>query len=335
MQIDWSSLGFGYVPTKSHIRYTYKDGKWTGGELRKEHSITLPIAATVFHYGQALFEGMKAFYRKDGKVCIFRPTENATRINLTASHILMPEIPEELFLDALNKVVKDNIEYVPPYGTGGSLYIRPFMFGSGEQLGVAPSKTYEFMIFVSPVGPYYKGGIKPVEAYVMEEIDRAAPRGTGHIKVAGNYAASLKPHKIIKEKGCQIALFLDPATHQYIDEFGTSNFLAITKDGKYVTPKSDSILGSITNKSLMTIAEDIGISVENRQVHKSELENFAEVGACGTAVVITPVSRIFFGSKIYTYGNEIGPVLKKLYDRMMAIQTGDLPDTHNWLVEVK
>lgn len=334
MKIDWQNLGFNYIPLNSHIRYTHEDGKWNNGSLFKEPYLTLPIAATCFHYGQAAFEGLKAFRCKDGKVRIFRPTENARRLNGTLNYILAPEIPEEMFLNAIQRVIRDNVEYIPPYGTGGSLYIRPFVIGSGAHIGIAPSKKYEFIVFVVPVGPYYKGGMKPVDSLVIEEIDRAAPKGTGHIKVAGNYAAGLKPDKMAKEKNCQVPLFLDAKTHQYIEEFGTSNFFAITKDRKYVTPESGSILGSITNKSLMQVAADLGLKVERRVVPKEELADFAEVGACGTAVVITPVGRIFIGDTVYNYGQEIGEVSKQLYERITGIQYGEYPDMHNWMVDL-
>ena len=228
----------------------------------------------------------------------------------------------------------DNIEYVPPYGSGGSLYIRPLYIGVGPQIGVAPASDYELLIMVMPVGPYYKGGMKPVRAMVIEDYDRAAPLGTGTIKLGGNYGASLKPAKLAKEKGFPIPLFMDPKTHEYVDELGTSNFFGITKDGVYATPKSSSILGSITNKSLQQIAKDMGMKVECRQIHRNELGNFAEVAACGTAVVITPISEIVTAEKTYTYGETCGPTLKKLYDTMTGIQYGELPDTHSWTFEV-
>ena len=299
------------------------------------YGITLSVAANVLHYGQAIFEGMKAFACKDGKVRIFRPDENAKRLNSSARQLVMAEFPEDRFVEAVREVVRDNIDYVPPYGTGGSLYIRPVMFGTQPQIGVNASNEYELVIMVMPVGPYYKNGIKPVDAMISLDYDRAAPRGTGHIKAAGNYAASLLSSKICKEKfHCPVALFLDPATHTYVDEFSTSNFLAITKDGKYVTSLSNSILPSVTNKSLMTIAADLGMDVERRPVKATELPDFAEVAACGTAVVLTPVGRIFHGDKVYDYHlTEIGPVLKKLYDRMQEIQHGEVEDTHNWMVE--
>lgn len=335
MEIDWKNLGFSYMPVNSNIRFSFRDGKWGKGRLTADFNINVPAAATCFHYGQACFEGLKAFKCKDGKIRVFRPEENARRLNKTLSHILAPEVPEDMFIGALKELIKDNEEYVPPYGTGGSLYIRPFVIGTSPQIGISPSKDYEFVMMVMPVGPYYKSGIKPVIAYIIEEYDRAAPSGTGHVKVAGNYAAGLLPRSIAHNKGAQVALFMDPATHQYVEEFGTSNFIAVTKDGKYVTPDSCSILGSITNLSLMQLARDLGIDVERRKVHRSELKDFAEVGACGTAVVITPVGNIIGKNEDYKYGTgEMGPVLKRLYMEMTGVQFGEIPDKHNWLLEL-
>ncbi|OGV58208.1 MAG: branched chain amino acid aminotransferase [Lentisphaerae bacterium GWF2_52_8] len=334
MKIDWGKLGFSYMPVKSHIRHTYENGAWDKGTLCHEHTITLPIAATCLHYGQAAFEGLKAFRCKDGQVRVFRPDENGERLNMTLRHILAPEVPRELFLEAVRRVVRDNIDFVPPYGTGGSLYIRPLHIGASAQIGIAPSAKYEFIVLVTPVGSYYKGGITPVDALVVEDFDRTAPKGTGHIKVAGNYAASLKPSKIAKEKGFEVALFLDSKTHEYVEEFGTSNFIGITKDGVYVTPDSQSILGSITNKSLMQIAKDLGIPVERRAVHKDELGDFAEIGACGTAVVITPVRRITIGDKTYNYGEACGPILRRLYEEVQGIQYGERIDRHSWMMDI-
>ncbi len=333
-EIDWSTLGFGYMPTRSHVRMTWKNGKWSEPVLVKDPNIKMSIAATCLHYGQEAFEGLKCFKCKDGKVRAFRPVENARRMNNTADYILMPRIPEELYLKCIKMVVKDNIDYVPPYGSGGSLYVRPLLIGTGAQIGVSPSNMYDFIILVTPVGAYYKGGLKPVEALVILDYDRAAPRGTGHIKVGGNYAASLISSKAAHEQGYPITLFLDPAGHTFIDEFGTSNFFAITKDGKYVTPKSHSILPSITNKTLQQIAQDIGLKVENRPIDKKELADFAEVAACGTAVVITPVSKIVLGDKVYDYGTTCGKTLQKLYSQVTGIQHGELPDIHNWLVDM-
>jgi len=334
MNIEWDKLGFEFRPVKSNFRYHYADGKWNEGKLHTTYDITMSVAANCLHYGQAIFEGLKAFRCRDGKVRVFRPQENARRLNSSAEYLLMPDLPEELFLKALRAVIADNIDYVPPYGTGGSLYIRPVMFGTTPQIGISASREYEFVMLVVPVSAYYQGGIKPVDAMISVDLDRAAPHGTGHIKTAGNYAASLYPTKKVKEKGCSVALFTDPARHEFIDEFGTSNFLAITRDGTYVTPLSSSVLPSITNLSLMQVAKDCGIPVERRPIRRSELPEFAEVAACGTAVIITPVGHLYDGDKVYTYSAEIGPTLKRLYDGITGIQYGELPDRHNWMYEL-
>lgn len=333
--IDWASLGFQYMPVRSHIRYTWKDGAWSEGVLSSDHTITMSIAATCLHYGQAAFEGLKAFRCKDGKVRVFRPWENHKRMNSTVHQLLGPEIPEEMFLDAVRTVVRDNMDYVPPYGSGGSLYIRPLYIGTGPQIGVAPANQYDFLMMVMPVGAYYKDGLHGVPSLIMENYDRAAPLGMGRFKVAGNYGASLMPAKEAKKKGFPIPLFLDPKEHKYIDEFGTSNFLAISKDGtKYLTSDSISILPSVTNKSLMQVAADLGLTVEKRRIEVGELADFSEVDACGTAVVITPISSVTYGDRVFEYGHECGPVSRKLYDRLTGIQYGEAEDTHNWLFEV-
>ncbi|MCQ2379762.1 MAG: branched-chain amino acid aminotransferase [Victivallaceae bacterium] len=336
VNIDWDALTFQFSKTKSVIRFKYTNGAWDDGRLTDDYTVTMSVAANVLHYGQAIFEGLKAFRCKDGKVRIFRPDENGRRLNSSARQIVMPEFPVERFVEACRQLVADNIEYVPPYGSGGSMYIRPVMYGTTPQIGVNPASDFELVIMCMPVGSYYKNGIKPVDAMISRDFDRAAPHGTGHIKCAGNYAASLLSGKTAKEKyHCPVALFLDPGTHTYIDEFGTSNFLAISKDGKYVTSLSESILPSITNKSLMQVAEDLGMPVERRKVRAEELADFAEVAACGTAVVITPVGRIMDGDKVYDYHlTTIGPALKAIYDRVLAIQHGEYPDTHNWMVQV-
>ncbi len=334
MNIDWKNLGFKFMPVKSNIRYHYDNGRWSEGELCNSYELTLSVASNCLHYGQAAFEGLKAFKCRDGKVRVFRALENARRLNSSISHLLMPEIPEEMFLEAVTRVVRDNIDYVPPYGTGGSLYIRPVIVGTSPQIGIAPSETYEFIILVVPVGPYYKNGIKPVNAYLVDEFDRAAPAGTGRIKIAGNYAASLTPTRLAKNKGCDVALFLDAKTHNYIEEFGTSNFIAITKEGHYVTPRSESILPSITNMSLIALAEQQGISVERRPVHRRELKDFIEVGACGTAVVITPIGKIVAQDGEYCYPDHIGPLLKGLYDAMTGIHYGEKADDFGWMMDI-
>lgn len=332
--IDWASLGFSYTPVRSHIHYTWKNGAWSEGALSNDPFITMSIAATCLHYGQAAFEGLKAFRCKDGRVCVFRPWENHKRMNRTVHQLLAPEIPEEMFLDAVRRVVRDNIDYIPPYGSGGSLYIRPLHVGTGPRIGVQPADQYEFLILVTPVGAYYKDGLHGVPSMIVEDYDRAAPLGMGQFKVAGNYGASLMPAKLAKQKGFPIPLFLDPREHKYIDEFGTSNFLAITKDGRYVTSDSASILPSVTNMSLMQMARDLGITVEKRKIEVGELADFAEVDACGTAVVITPISSVTYGEKVFEYGKECGPVSKKLYDRLTGVQHGEVADEHGWLFEV-
>ena len=334
--IDWKSLGFAYMDTNCHIRYVWRDGKWDAGELVQSPYMPIHIAATALHYGQAAFEGLKAFCRKDGKVSLFRPQENAKRMQTTARRTCMAEVPTEMFVDACQRVVKANLEYVPPYGTGGSMYVRPLLFGSGEQIGVAPADEYTFLVLVTPVGAYYKGGLQAVKAMVQDEYDRAAPRGTGHIKVGGNYAAGLYPHLEAKKLGYPVELYLDPKEHKWIEEFSTSNFLAITKDGKYVTPKSSSILPSITNLTLRQLAQDAGIPVEVRPVAFAEVTTFAEVAACGTAVVITPVYQIERAGQVYKTGPEsgCGPVLQQLYNAVQGIQYGERPDVHGWNVEV-
>lgn len=334
--IDWDKLEFEYRPAKTNIRFTYDNGQWGEGRLTEDLFLDLHVAATCIHYGQACFEGLKAHSCRDGKVRIFRPDENGKRLSESSEYILGPDVPVDMFVEGVKKVVKDNIDYVPPYGTGGALYIRPVLIGTTPRIGIRPSDTYELIILVIPVGPYYKGGIKPVDALVMDGFDRAAPLGTGRFKVAGNYAGGLTPAKFAKDRGFPINLFLDAKTHTLIDEFGTSNFIGITKDGKYVTPKSASTLPSITNKSLMQLAEDIGIEVEKRDISLEDLTELAEVGACGTAVIITPIHHIVHGDCTYTFGDGscCGPVLQKLYDALTSIHRGETEDVHGWMIDV-
>jgi branched-chain amino acid aminotransferase len=335
-EIDWSSLGFRYMDTDSHIRYTWKDGSWDSGELVKEPYLSIHIAASCLHYGQAAFEGMKAFRCKDGKIRVFRPQDNAGRLAMTSRRICMPEVPEALFLDALSRVIKANEAYVPPYGTGGSLYLRPLLIGTGAQIGVAPGLEYAFIVLVVPVGPYYKGGLQPVRAIIYDEFDRAAPLGVGHVKVGGNYAASLFAHEKAKHEGYPVELYLDAKEHKYIEEFATSNFIGI-KNNSYVTPDSPSILPSVTNKTLKQIATDLGMNVEVRPVPFEELGTFSEIGACGTAVVVTPVCEVRRGETVIRVGSETGcgPVLQKLYEIVQGIQYGERPDTHGWCWEIE
>ncbi len=335
-EIDWKNLGFGYMDTNCHIQYVWKNGAWDGGELVKEPYLKMHIAAACLHYGQEAFEGLKAFRCKDGKIRLFRPMENAMRMFRTAHRTCMAQVPPEMFLDAVKRVVKANEEFIPPYGTGGSLYVRPLLVGSGVQIGVAPAKEYTFIVLVTPAGEYYKGGLKPVRAIIYDEYDRAAPLGTGDVKVGGNYAASLFAHEKAKAAGYPVELYLDSKEHKYIEEFATSNFLGIKRDGTYVTPDSTSVLPSVTNMTLKQIAADSGRRVEVRSIPFEELTDFAEVAACGTAVVVTPVCEITRGDTVVKIGDpdKCGPVVQELFDKVQAIQYGEAPDTHGWCVEV-
>ena len=334
--IDWANLGFGFSEVNCHIRYVWRDGKWSEGEFIKKPEITMHIGASCLHYGQECFEGMKAFRQKDGKIVVFRPEENAKRMARTAERCVMPAVPVDMFVEAVDKVVRANEEYVPPYGTGGSLYIRPLLIGTGPQIGVAPAKEFTFMVIVMPVGAYYKGGLKPVRAVILDDWDRAAPLGMGDVKVGGNYAASLYAHEKAKRDGWPVELYLDAKTHQYVEEFSTSNFLGITKDGTYVTPDSRSVLPSITNLSLMQCAEDLGWKVERRPIPYTEIKDFAEVAACGTAVVVTPVWEITRGDDVIVISDKdaVGEHLQKLYETVQGIQYGVLEDVHGWCHEV-
>lgn len=330
--IDWNTLGFKYRDTNCHIRYVWRDGKWDKGNLVESPLMEVHIAAACLHYGQAAFEGLKIFRQKDGTISAFRPRENARRMADTAHRTCMAEVPEEIFLEAIQRVVRANEEYIPPYGTGGSLYVRPLLIGSGAQIGIAPSNEYTFMVLVIPVGAYYRGGLQPVRAIVYDDYDRAAPHGVGHVKVAGNYAASLYAHEKAKKAGYPVELYLDAREHRYIEEFATSNFIGITQDKRYVTPCSPSILPSVTNNTLQQIARDCGMKVEVRNVPFEELATFAEVGACGTAVVVTPVNEITRGDTTIRVGpaTGCGPVLQQLFERVQGIQYGEMPDIHNW-----
>ncbi|HOO72140.1 MAG TPA: branched-chain amino acid aminotransferase [Spirochaetota bacterium] len=334
--LDWENLPFGYVKTDYNIRFFYKNGSWDNGELHAEETLPMHMAAPCLHYGQECFEGMKAFETVDGRIVAFRPEENARRLNRSGERIYIPEIPEKMFMDALDKVITANVQYVPPFGTGASLYIRPLSIGIGARVGLGPADEYVFLIFVTPVGPYYKGGFTPVKALALEDFDRAAPRGVGDCKVGGNYAAGLKGGQFGKAKGYPIVLYLDSAEKKYVDEFGTSNFIGI-KGNTYVTPKSQSILPSITNDSLAIIAQDMGMKIERRPVAIDELAEFDEVGAVGTAAVITPVNQVDYMGKTYTFGkgDKAGPVITELYSRLTRIQTGDIEDKYGWLHEIK
>jgi branched-chain amino acid aminotransferase len=332
--VDWKNLPFGYLKTDYNLRCYFRNGKWGKVEVTDSEYINLHMAATCLHYGQEAFEGMKAFRGKDNKVRIFRWKDNAKRMRDTAIGIKMAAVPEEIFREAIFKAVKLNERFVPPYGHGASLYVRPLLIGSGAEVGVKPAREYLFLVFVTPVGPYFKEGFHPVDVMICRDFDRAAPLGTGSIKVGGNYAASLTSLDVAHNLGFATALYLDAKEKKYIDEAGPANFFGI-KENKYITPKSRSILPSITNMSLMDMARDMGMTVERRPVEVSELSTFEEVGACGTAAVITPIKKICDPemNKIYEYckdGNP-GPVSSELYYKLTAIQNGDSEDKFGWI----
>ncbi len=332
--INWSELSFGYMKTDYNVRCYYRDGKWGELEVSSSEILNIHMAATCLHYGQEAFEGLKAFRGKDGKVRVFRMEENGKRMQTSSKGIVMAEFPVERFEEAVRKVIKLNERFIPPYGSGASLYVRPLLIGLGAQVGVAPASEYMFLVFVTPVGPYFKSGFKPVPVCIMRDYDRAAPHGTGTIKVGGNYAASLAAGRKAQEKGYAAVLYLDPKDKKYLDECGPANFFGI-KDNKYVTPASTSILPSITNKSLQQLAEDMGLTVERRPIPVEELDTFEETAECGTAAVITPISRIddLDESKSYIFSKDgkPGPVCEKLYHKLQGIQTGDEPDPYGWV----
>lgn len=335
--IKWEQLGFGFSDVNCHLRMTWKNGKWSKPVFVRDPWIKMHIGAACLHYGQECFEGIKAFRQKSGKIVIFRPDENAKRMYRTAERTCMPPVPVDVFVDACKAIVKKNSEFVPPYGTGGSMYLRPLLIGTGPQIGVAPAKEYTFMIMVMPVGAYYKGGIKPVRAVIYDEYDRAAPQGMGDVKVGGNYAASIFAHEKAKHNGWPVELYLDAKTHKFVEEFATSNFAGISKSGAYVTPDSRSVLPSVTNMSLKQCAKDLGIKVECRPVPYSEIKKFQAVAALGTAVVITPVWEITRNKDVIKISEpeQVHPTLQALYDRVQGIQYGRIADKHHWCLEVK
>lgn len=334
--LDWKNLGFQYLPTHGQIQCDFSEGKWGALQVKTEPFLSMHVAANCLHYGQACFEGLKAFTTKSGKIVIFRPDQNAARMQQSAHRLMMQAPSTELFVEACRRAVELNRDFVPPYGTGASLYLRPLLIGTEPAVGVKPSSTYSFIVLVTPVGPYYKDGFKPLETMVMEEYDRAAPKGTGRAKMAGNYAASLRPGDDAKRKGFPIVLYLDPKENKYVDEFGSSNFIGITHAGEYKTPDSYSILQSITNESLQVLAKEMGLKVVKEPIPVANLDQFKEVGACGTAVVITPIHAIHFGQRKFTFGlpDQAGETLLRLYQAFQAIQFGDVPDRHGWLSAV-
>ena len=336
--IDWSNLGFGYIKTDKRYVSNYKNGAWDDGVLTEDDQITISECACVLQYAQTVFEGLKAYTTEDGHVVCFRPDLNAARLKDSAARLEMPTFPEDKFIDAVVKTVEANIDYVPPFGSGASLYIRPYMFGSDAVIGVKPANEYQFRIFCTPVGPYFKGGAKPITIRVSD-FDRAAPHGTGDIKAGLNYAMSLHAIVDAHKQGYDENMYLDAATRTKVEETGGANFIFLTKDNKVVTPKSGSILPSITRRSLIYVAEKyLGLEVEEREVYLNELKDFAECGLCGTAAVISPVG------KIVDHGNEIclpsgmdemGPVTKKLYDTLTGIQMGRIEAPEGWIKVIK
>ena len=335
--IDWGNLGFSYMPTDKRYVANYKNGAWDEGTLSDDPMITMSECACVLQYAQTCFEGIKAYTTEDGRIVTFRPDLNAKRMADSARRLQMPVFPEERFIEAVVETVKANAAYVPPYGSGATLYIRPFMFGIDSIIGVKPATEYQFRVFTTPVGPYFKGGAKPITIRVSD-VDRAAPHGTGDIKAGLNYAMSLYNIVDAHNQGFDENLYLDPGTRTFVEETGGANFMFITKDGKFVTPKSNSILPSVTRRSLMVVAKDyLGMEVEERPVRKDELGDFAECGLCGTAAVISPVG------KIVDHGHEIclpsgmddmGPVTKKLYDTLTGIQMGRIQAPEGWIKEI-
>ncbi|MCR5103839.1 MAG: branched-chain amino acid aminotransferase [Eubacterium sp.] len=334
--IDWGSLGFGYVQTDASYVSNFKDGKWDDGAITTDHTINMSECACVLHYSQSCFEGLKAYTTEDGRVVTFRPDMNAKRMVDTAERLEMPPFPEDRFIDAVEKVVKANIDWVPPYGSGATLYIRPFMFGINEVIGVKPADEYHFRILTTPVGPYFKGGAKPITIRVSD-FDRAAPHGTGHIKAGLNYAMSLHAIVDAHKKGFDENMYLDPATRTKVEETGGANFIFI-KGNKFITPKSSSILPSVTRRSLEVVAEKyLGMEVEEREVFLDEVPTFEECGLCGTAAVISPVGKVVDHGKEIAFPSgmeDMGPVTKKLYDTLTGIQMGRIEGPEGWVHEI-
>lgn len=337
VNIDWDSLTFSYQPVSKRYVANYKDGKWGKGGLTEDATVTLNECAGILQYCQEVFEGLKAYKTKDGRVVTFRPDLNAQRMYDSARRLEMPPVPKEMFLEAVDQVVAANVDWIPPYESGGSLYLRPYLFATGPVIGVKPSDEYQFRLFATPVGSYFKNGIKPITLCVSD-FDRAAPHGTGHIKAGLNYAMSLHAYITAHTKGFDENMFLDPATRTYVEETGGANFLFVTKTGTIVTPKSDSILPSITRRSLMHIAESLGYKTEQRPVKFDELGDFAECGLCGTAAVICPVGKVAGRGKEIAFPSgmsEMGPVLTKLYETLRGIQLGTVEAPAGWIREIK
>ncbi len=335
--LDWANIGFEYMTTDQRYVANYKDGKWDEGGLTTDANVVINECAGILQYCQECFEGLKAYRTEDGSIVTFRPDLNAERMMDSAARLEMPQFPKERFLAAVDAVVKANADWVPPYGSGATFYLRPYMFASGPVIGVKPSHEYQFRIFGTPVGPYFKGGVKPLTLCVSD-FDRAAPHGTGHIKAGLNYAMSLHAHSVAHAAGYDENMFLDPATRTYVEETGGANFLFITKDNEVVTPKSDSILPSITRRSLVYVAEHyLGLKVTQRPVALAELADFAECGLCGTAAVISPVGKVVDHGKEICFASgmtEMGPITKKLYETLTGIQMGRIEAPEGWIRKI-
>jgi len=336
IDMDWANLGFQYIKTDYRYISLWKDGAWDKGMLTQDSRLHISEGSTAIHYGQQCFEGMKAFRTKDQKVVLFRPEQNARRMNGSCRRVMMPEMPETQFIAACIEVVRANASWVPPYGSGASLYLRPYMIGVGDNIGVRPAQEYLFGVFCIPVGPYFKNGFRPVQ-FMVSEFDRAAPRGTGAAKVGGNYGASLLSHHIAVAADFADCIYLDPLTHTKIEEAGSSNFFGITEDRTFITPKSDSLLPSITKYSLIHIAKNyLGMKTVEGDIYIDKLDHFTEAGACGTAAVITPIGEIHYKDTIYRFGDSSkpGPYTEKLYQTLVGIQLGEIEAPEDWLVEV-
>ncbi|PAB01313.1 branched-chain amino acid aminotransferase [Enterococcus canintestini] len=336
MEINWAELGFDYMKLPYRFIAHFKNGAWDSGQLTEDEFLHIHEGSTALHYGQQCFEGLKAYGRKDGKINLFRPDQNSARLNRSARRLLMPEVPEELFLTAIKQVVLANREFVPPYGTGATLYLRPLLIGVGPNIGVHAAPEYIFTVFCMPVGAYFKGGLTPTN-FIVSDYDRAAPKGTGAAKVGGNYAASLLPGEEAKARNFSDCIYLDPETHTKIEEVGSANFFGITQDEQFVTPKSPSILPSITKYSLLFLAKErLGLETLEEDVPINNLARFKEAGACGTAAVISPIGGIQYEDKFHVFysESEVGPVTQKLYDELTGIQFGDKPAPTGWIITV-
>lgn len=337
VELDWANLGFSYMKLPYRYIAYYKNGQWQDGGLTADATLHLSESSPALHYGQQAFEGLKAYRTKSGSIQLFRPDQNAERLQRTADRLLMPQVPTHMFVDACKQVTKANKDYVPPYGTGGTLYLRPLLIGVGDIIGVSPAQEYIFTVFAMPVGNYFKGGLAPTNFLIQDEYDRAAPHGTGAAKVGGNYAASLLPGKKAKNAGFSDVIYLDPATHTKIEEVGSANFFGITADNEFITPISPSILPSITKYSLLYLAEKrLGLTAIEGDVYVNDLDKFVEAGACGTAAVISPIGGVQNGEDFHVFYSEteVGPITEKLYKELTGIQFGDIEAPEGWIVTV-